>query len=157
MVEVPPPVTPATEPVRGGNRHKARELALQALYQWQLAGHSAHDLIVQFLSHESSTGCDRDYFARLVQGILSDPERLTVAFGRWLDRSESQLDPIERAVLLLGSYELLDCLEVPYRVVINEAVQLAKTFGGTDSHKYVNSILDRVARAGRVTEIQGGL
>lgn len=147
----------STAAPKGGNRHKARELALQALYQWQMAGGSAQDLIVQFLAHDDAAASDRDYFAQLLRGTIAEAPSLTVVFARWLDRSETQLDPIERAVLLLGSYELSHCPELPYRVAINEAVQLAKTFGGTDSHKYVNGILDRVARATRAAEIQGGL
>lgn len=136
-----------------GNRHRTRVLVLQALYQWQLADTSITDLSRQFLATEDATEADQEYFARLLRGIITESQALTLTFGRWLDRAESQLDPIERAVLLLGSYELVHCPELPYRVAINESVQLAKTFGGTDSHRYINGVLDRVARVVREVEI----
>lgn len=136
----------------GGNRHRARVLVLQALYQWQMADTSAAELAQQFLASEDAAEADQDYFTQLLRGILAEVPALTLAYARWLDRAESQLDPIERAVLLLGSYELLHCPELPYKVAINEAVQLARSFGGTDSHRYINGVLDRVAHNARAVE-----
>jgi N utilization substance protein B len=133
-------------------RSLSRRLALQALYQWQLTGHSSAELLNQFTADEGYPEVDADYFAALVRGVTGAGETLDTALGEMIDRPVNQLDPIEHAVLLIGLYELGQQLETPYRVVINEGVELAKKFGATDGHKFVNAVLDRAARNLRAAE-----
>lgn len=133
-------------------RSLARKFAMQALYQWQLTGQSAAELRNQYAAEEGFGDADRDYFAVLVNGTTAECAALDAGLGELLDRPVAQLDPIEHAVLLIGLYELRNQLEVPYRVVINEAVDLAKRFGATDGHKFVNAVLDRAARTIRAAE-----
>jgi N utilization substance protein B len=133
-------------------RSVARKLALQAVYQVQLNAAPWQDLIQEFAAAEDMSRADRDYFRELVEGICREREGLDSELANWLDRKPAQLDPIEHAVLLIGLYELRSRPDVPYRVVINEGVSLAKRFGGTDGHKFVNAVLDRAARALRTHE-----
>ena len=133
-------------------RSLSRRLALQALYQWQLTGHSSAELLNQFTTDEGYPDVDADYFAVLVRGVTGEGEALDEALGQMIDRPVSQLDPIEHAVLLIGLYEFGHQLEMPYRVVINEGVELAKKFGATDGHKFVNAVLDRAGRNLRAAE-----
>ncbi|HQR23664.1 MAG TPA: transcription antitermination factor NusB [Steroidobacteraceae bacterium] len=133
-------------------RSLARKFAMQALYQWQLTGQTVAELRNQYATEEGFEGADRDYFAALLQGATAAHESLDEQLGGMLDRPVAQLDPVEHAVLLIGLYELREQLDVPYRVVINEAVDLTKRFGATDGHKFVNAVLDRAARAMRATE-----
>jgi len=135
-------------------RSRARRLAMQGLYQWQLGDSSAADIIAQLRSSQEARNTDLEYFDTLVSTSIAEHEALTAAFQPHLDRPLEQLDPIERAILLLGLFELKERLDVPYRVVLNEAVELAKTFGGEDSHKYINAILDRAAQEYRAPEKQ---
>lgn len=136
------------------SRHSARRLIVQALYQWQLGGHEPTDLIRQLLVTEGASHADRDYFAEQLREIIKHNAALTAQYSRCLDRPEVQLDPVERAVLLLGTQELNSCLEVPARVAINEAVKLAKTFGATASHRYINGVMDKLAKSLRPDEMQ---
>jgi N utilization substance protein B len=133
-------------------RSLSRRLALQALYQWQLTGHSSAELLNQFTTDAGYPEVDADYFAVLVRGVTGARETLDTSLGEMIDRPVNQLDPIEHAVLLIGLYELGQQLETPYRVVINEGVELAKKFGATDGHKFVNAVLDRAARSLRAAE-----
>jgi N utilization substance protein B len=133
-------------------RSIARKLAMQALYQWQLTQHSATEINKQFLESEESAGVDREYFAELVSGCIARHEELAGALRPFLDRPVDQLDPVETAILMIGMFELRERVDVPYRVVINEAVDLCKRFGATDAHKYVNAVLDRAARELRTAE-----
>jgi transcription antitermination protein NusB len=133
-------------------RSLSRRLALQALYQWQLTGHSSAELLNQFATDAGYPEVDADYFAVLVRGVTGARETLDTSLGEMIDRPVNQLDPIEHAVLLIGLYELGQQLETPYRVVINEGVELAKKFGATDGHKFVNAVLDRAARNLRAAE-----
>jgi N utilization substance protein B len=130
----------------------ARKLALQALYRWQLNECPWQDLIQEFGDAEDMPRADREYFRELVEGVWRTREALDAKLSEWLDRAPALLDPIEHAVLLIGVYELRDRQDVPYRVAINEAVTLAKRFGATDGHKYVNAVLDRAARTLRPHE-----
>ncbi len=134
-------------------RSKARRLALQALYQWQLSGNELQDIEKQFLAEQDFSNADQEYFRELFFGVARRVDELDAHFAGALDRPINEVDPIERALLRLGTYELATQLSVPYRVAINEAVELAKTFGAEAGHKYVNSILDGVARKLRSTEI----
>lgn len=133
-------------------RSRARRCALQALYVWQMTGDSPADLIRQFREGEELRKADEGYFEALVIGCLRESDSLLGAIGGVLDRPVEQLDPIERAALTIGLFELRDQHEVPFRVAISEAVELAKDFGGSDGHKYVNAVLDRAARVLRPHE-----
>ncbi|HJS89333.1 MAG TPA: transcription antitermination factor NusB [Steroidobacteraceae bacterium] len=133
-------------------RSVARKLALQALYRWQLNECPWQDLIQEFGDAEDMPRADREYFRELVEGVWRSREALDQELASWADRGPALLDPIEHAILLIGLYELRHRQEVPYRVAINEAVTLAKRFGATDGHKYVNAVLDRAARALRPNE-----
>jgi len=127
-------------------RHLARELLVKALYQWQLAGHSIAELSAQFAAHEDFARCDRDFFGQLLAVILDDTAALDAIIARQAARGLEQLDAVGRAILLLGLAELKFRDDVPSKVVINEAVELAKRYGATDSYKFVNAMLDRTAR-----------
>jgi N utilization substance protein B len=133
-------------------RSVARKLALQALYRWQLNECPWQDLIQEFGDAEDMPRADREYFRELVEGVWRSREALDAELSSWADRGPALLDPIEHAILLIGVYELRHRQDVPYRVAINEAVNLAKRFGATDGHKYVNAVLDRAARNLRPNE-----
>lgn len=139
-----------------GSRRVSREFALRALYQWRLGGDDLARLIVTAEESESFDQANADYFRSLLAGILREAETLDAALTPHLDRNVAALSPIEYAALLIGAYELSHCLDVPYRVAINEAVELAKRYGGTDGHKYVNGVLDKLAKIARKTEMTGG-
>lgn len=133
-------------------RSLSRKLAMQALYQWQLTGQSAVELRNQFAGEDGYADADGEYFVELLLGVTGAIESLDAELGALIDRPVAQLDPVERAVLLIGIHELAHRLDVPYRVVINEGVDLARRFGATDGHKFVNAVLDRAARRLRATE-----
>jgi N utilization substance protein B len=134
-------------------RHRARELALQGIYQWRMSG-GDHLEIEKTTRAEKSLGrYDIELFSQLLRGVVDHNEALVAAITPHLDRDMNELSPIEFSVLLLGAFELSRHPEVPYRVVINEAVELAKTFGGTDGHKFVNGVLDKLAAQVRAVEI----
>ena len=135
-----------------GARSVARKLALQALYRWQLNAGPWQDLIAEFASEEDMARADAEYFGELVREVVSRQEALETPLREWIDRPPSELDPVERAVLLIGVHEFMSRPDVPWRVVINEAVGLTRRFGATDAHKYVNAVLDRAARALRPHE-----
>ena len=133
-------------------RRKARHFGLQALYQWTLSGASATDIEDEFRVDNDFQHTDGEYFSAVLKGVVGDVDALEALFSSALDRKLEELDPIERNLLRLGTFELRDRIDVPYRVVINEAVALAKKFGATDSHRYINGVLDRVARDLRTVE-----
>ena len=133
-------------------RSIARKLAMQALYQWQLTQQSAAEIKKQFLESEDSAGVDREHFEELVSGCIAKNEELAAALKPFIDRPLDQLDPVETAILMIGMFELQQRVDIPYRVVINEGVDLTKRFGATDAHKYVNAVLDRAARELRTAE-----
>jgi N utilization substance protein B len=135
-------------------RSRARSRALQALYQWQLTGQDVADIEAQFLAERDMGNVDAGYFGDLLRGVTSHLHELDDHAAPYLDRGVEQVDPVERAILRLGIYELAFHPEVPYRVAINEAVELGKSFGAEQGHKYVNSILDRVARKLRAAEMR---
>jgi N utilization substance protein B len=137
-------------------RPLARKLAMQALYQWQLGGQSAGEIAAQFEDDAESAGVDRAYFEELLTQVIERHQRLDAIIAEYADRPIAQLDPVEHAILLIGLYELTERLEIPFRVVINEAVQLSKRFGATDGHRYVNALLDQVARQHRAPERSAG-
>jgi N utilization substance protein B len=125
---------------------------MQALYQWQLTGQTVAELRNQYAQDDGFAEADAEYFGALLEGTTGSRESLDAELGTLLDRPVAQLDPVEHAILMMGLYELRQQLEVPYRVVINEGVELAKRFGATDGHKFVNAVLDRAARALRSAE-----
>ena len=133
-------------------RSVARKLALQALYRWQLNECPWQDLVQEFGDADDMPRADREYFRELVEGVWRSRAALDAELSSWADRGPALLDPIEHAILLIGVYELRHRQDVPYRVAINEAVTLAKRFGATDGHKYVNAVLDRAARVLRPNE-----
>lgn len=134
-------------------RRLAREFALQALYQWQLAGQSIAFIEKQFAETEGFEKADKSFFVALLKSCIEFSDATREALIPHLDRPWEELSPIERGVLLLSGHELLASPEVPYRVVINEAIELAKSYGGTDGHKYVNGVLDKLAAQTRADEI----
>jgi N utilization substance protein B len=134
-------------------RHRARELALQGIYQWRMSG-GDHLEIEKVTRAEKSLGrYDVELFSQLLRGVVEHSQALVATLTPHLDRDMNELSPIEFSVLLLGAFELSRHPEVPYRVVINEAVELAKTFGGTDGHKFVNGVLDKLAAQVRAVEV----
>jgi N utilization substance protein B len=136
--------TPA--PKRSGNvRHNSRRAVIQALYQWQATGQEPHAIMQQFLTDRSLQRFDKKLFKELFTGTLTEREALDALLGPLLDRPLEQVDPVERSILRLAGFELQHRLEIPLRVVINEAVELAKTFGGESGHRFVNGVLDQLA------------
>ena len=128
-----------------GGRHRAREAAVQALYQWQLTNNSPVDIEDHFILDHDMHKVDIDYFHYLVQEIPSHLHELDDHLAPYLDRPIGDVDPVERAILRIGTYEFEFHPEIPYRVILNEAVELAKTFGAEHGHRYVNAVLDKVA------------
>jgi N utilization substance protein B len=133
-------------------RRKARHYGLQALYQWTLSGASPSDIEAEFRVDNDFQHTDGEYFNALLRGVIADVEALELVFEPALDRGLDDLDPIERNLLRLGTFELRDRIDVPYKVVISEAVALAKKFGATDSHRYINGVLDKISRELRTVE-----
>ncbi len=131
---------------RSGARSVARKLALQALYRLQINDGPWQDVVNEFLTAEDMPKADREYFEAIIRAVAEDRVGLDAQLAGWLDRKPVELDPVEHAVLLVGTWELQSRPDVPYRVVINEAVTLTRKFGATDGHKFVNAVLDRAAR-----------
>lgn len=137
-----------------GSRRRSREFALQAIYQWLVAGGEADALCSQASENEEFGRADAPYFEALVRGVIDNVAALDGGLQPFLDRSAEQLSPVEHALLLTAAYELTASRDVPYRVVINEAVELAKVYGGTDGHRYVNGVLDKLAAQVRPQEFR---
>ena len=134
-------------------RRRSREFALQGLYEWLLSGSEAGVIDAHMREQEGFDKCDSAHFDVLLHGCIRDAAALDAALARHVDRRTSALSPVEHGVLLIGAWELSNCLEIPYKVAINEAVELAKEFGGTDGHKYVNGVLDKTAGDLRAVEV----
>ena len=137
-------------------KRKARKLALQALYQWLMSGAELTEIEAQFRVANNMNKVDADYFCRLLYGIPAQINLIEEAFIPFLDRPIDSLNPIELTVLRLSTFELLHCPEIPYRVVLDESVSLAKSFGSQDGHKYVNGVLNNLAQTVRAIEISLG-
>jgi N utilization substance protein B len=133
-------------------RRRSRELALQGLYQWLLSGAEPAVVEAHIRDMDGFSKCDRAHFDALLHGVVEQAAALDAVLARHVDRKTTLLSPVEHAVLMIGVYELTHCVEIPYRVAINEAVELAKSFGGTDGHKYVNGVLDKCAAELRPAE-----
>ncbi|RZN60246.1 transcription antitermination factor NusB [Avibacterium paragallinarum] len=128
-------------------RRRARECAVQALYSWHLSQNPIDEVELAFVSEQDMNGVDMPYFRKLLRQTAENIDAVEASVAPYLDRSLEELDPIERAILRLAVYELRFELDVPYKVVINEAIEVAKVFGADDSHCYVNGVLDKVAAA----------
>lgn len=135
-------------------RHCARRLAMQALYQWHYNHTESNELISAMLEEQADLPVDRSYFEILVEGAIKDVDAIDVAITPMLDRQLNELNPVELAILRVSAYEMLYRIDVPYRVVINEGVELAKEFGSEQGHKYINAVLDKLAHLHRVDEIK---
>ncbi|MCJ8170212.1 transcription antitermination factor NusB [Atopomonas sediminilitoris] len=136
-------------------RRKARSLAVQALYSWHMAGQSVTEIEAQFRTDNDFSDVDGAYFHELLTGVARLKSDIDECFEPFLDRAMAEVDPVELAVLRLSTYELRNRVDVPYKVVINEGIELAKVYGATDGHKFVNGILDRLAPRLRSAELRG--
>lgn len=135
-------------------RRRAREFALQGIYQWLLSGNSV-SVIEDHMSQVSGFDkADRQLFVELLRGTLNNVDALQSEFAPFVDRPLAELSPVERAILLLATHELKHRIETPYRVVINEAIELAKGYGGTEGHRFVNGVLDKLAARLRTVEVE---
>lgn len=146
------PATPR-KPAARSARRRSREFALQGLYEWLVSGAEAAVVDAHIREQDDFAKCDSAHFDALLHGCIDGAAGLDAVLARHVDRRTTQLSPVEHAVLLIGTYELTHCVDVPYRVVINEAVEVAKSFGGTDGHKYVNGVLDKTAGDLRPAEV----
>ena len=148
----------AAPAARTGNRsarRRARELALQGLYEWLVGGHESAEIEGHLMELEGFDRADGEHFRAVMHGAIEDAPALRADIARYIDREVKDLSPVEHAILLIGAYELKHRVEIPYRVVINEAVELAKGFGGTEGFKYVNGVLDKLAGQMRPQETTG--
>ena len=141
---VPAPIT-AKRPKPKSARRRAREAALQGLYEWLISGAEASVVDAHMREQDGFDKCDTAHFDALLHGCIAQAVDIDAVLTRHVDRKTTQLSPVEHGVLMIGVYELKHCIEIPYKVAINEAVELAKSFGGTDGHKYVNGVLDKAA------------
>jgi N utilization substance protein B len=136
------------------SRTNARKAAVQALYQWQMTGQSLVEIERQFIEEERLKDVQKSYFTELFHGVPKNLEAIDQALAEFVDRPVDMIDPVERAILRIGAYELINRLDMPYRVVLNEGINLAKYFGADGSHRYVNGILDKVAQKKRTVEVK---
>ncbi|MGV2871265.1 transcription antitermination factor NusB [Colwellia sp. E150_009] len=127
-------------------RRKARELAVQAVYSWQISQNSVTDVEVGFITDNSKRRFDIEYFQQLLRGVTANVTEIDLAITPHVDRPLEDIDQVEKAILRVAIYELSDCQDVPYRVVINEAIELAKIFAADDSHKFINGVLDKAVK-----------
>ncbi|AYF88678.1 transcription antitermination factor NusB [Pseudomonas sp. JS3066] len=137
-------------------RRQARSLAMQALYSWHIAGQPLNEIEAQFRVDNDFSTVDGAYFHEILHGVPRQKTEIDAAFLPCLDRALEEVDPVELAILRLSTFELMNRQDVPYRVVINEGIELAKVFGATDGHKFVNGVLDKLAPRLRAAEVRGG-
>lgn len=135
-------------------RSRARQLAVQGLYEWHLSQNAIDDIANQCLDAKRGKNIDETYFEELIYKVSAMADELNVLLAPFLSRDIEEIDPVERAILQLSTYELTQKIDIPYKVVINEAIELAKTFGAEQSHKFVNGILDKVAEQSRAVEFK---
>lgn len=146
---------PPTKPVRPkSSRRRSREFAVQGLYEWLLSGGEPGVIDAHVREQEGFDKCDAAHFDALLHGCIAEASDIDAALTRHVDRKTNELSPVEHGVLMIGVYELKHCIDIPYKVAINEAVELAKSFGGTDGHKYVNGVLDKAAVDLRPVEVE---
>ena len=134
-------------------RTNARKAAVQALYQWQMTGQSLVEIERQFIEDERLKDAQKSYFSELFHGVHRNLDLIDQILSEFVDRPIDMIDPVERAILRIGAYEMTNRLDMPYRVVLNESINLAKYFGADGSHKYINGILDKIAQQKRTIEI----
>jgi len=154
VTDAPPAKKPARRTPAKSQRRRSRELALQGLYEWLLSAAGPASIDAHMREHEGFDKCDGEHFDALLHGCIAEAADLDAVLARHVDRKTTELSPVEHGVLLIGVYELKHCIDIPYKVAINEAVELAKAFGGTDGHKYVNGVLDKAAGDLRPVEVQ---
>ena len=135
------------------SRRRSRELVLQGLYQWIYTGASAADVLKNLAELETFKSAEREFLEEELRGVIGEAEELKPRVASFADRKWKDISPVEQAILLIGAWELVHRPEIPYRVTINEAIELGKRFGGTDGHKYVNGVLDRLAQSARPDEV----
>jgi len=135
------------------SRRRSREAALQGLYEWLLSGADAGVIDAHMREQDDFDKADAAHFDALLHGCIAEAADIDAVLARHVDRKTTELSPIEHGVLMIGAYELKHCIDIPYKVAINEAVELAKSFGGTDGHKYVNGVLDKAAADLRPVEV----
>lgn len=135
-------------------RHNARWRAVQAIYQWQLTQDDIKEIEQYFFDEQDMKKTDKEYFSELLSGVVNGAADLDGILSPLLDRPINELDPVEKAILRMGTYELVHRADVPYRVVINESVELAKSFGAEDGFKYINSVLDKLSKTHRKIEVE---
>lgn len=136
-------------------RRKARHFAVQALYQWHMAGAALSQIEAEFRTDNDMSKVDVEYFHDILHGVPREKSNLDNKIQPLLDRRMDEMTPVELAIVRLGAYEMVHRIDVPYKVVINEAIELAKTFGATDGHKFINGVLDKLAQRERSVEIRG--
>ena len=149
-----PPRPAGKRPAAKSTRRRSREVALQGLYEWLISGADAGVIEAHMREQEGFDKIDTAHFDALLHGCIAEAADLDAVLARHVDRKTTELSPIEHGVLMIGAYELKYCIDVPYKVAINEAVELAKSYGGTDGHKYVNGVLDKAAAELRTVEVQ---
>ena len=164
VIDSDPAANPAAEPAPSAARppkkraqpksarRRSREIALQGIYEWLVSGADASLVDAHVREQNDFDKCDTAHFDALLHGCIREAAAIDAVLARHVDRKTTLLSPVEHAILMIGTYELAHCVDVPYRVAINEAVELAKTFGGTDGHKYVNGVLDKCAAELRPAE-----
>ncbi len=135
-------------------KSKARQCAVQALYQWQMTGQNLSTIEREFKEDQRLKNAQKSYFSDLLHSVPKNLDKIDASMSEFVDRDIEKVDPVERAILRIGVYELLQKPEIPYRVVINEGVELAKSFGADGSHRYINGVLDKVAQVQRKLEIE---
>jgi N utilization substance protein B len=151
----PPGKAPGKTTVRPkSSRRRSREFAVQGLYEWLLSGGEPGVIDAHVREQEGFDKCDAAHFDALLHGCIAEAVDIDAVLTRHVDRKTTELSPVEHGVLMIGTYELKHCIDIPYKVAINEAVELAKSFGGTDGHKYVNGVLDKAAVDLRPVEVE---
>jgi N utilization substance protein B len=139
--------------MKASPRRRSREFAMQGIYQWIYTGNSAAEVLKNLSELDDFNAADSDFLAAELRGTIGDAEALRARIEPFVDRKWDEVSPIERSILMLAAWELVHSPEIPYRVTINEAIELGKRFGGTDGHKYVNGVLDKLAAAVRPDEV----
>ncbi len=154
MSDQPVPRKDKSTRANPGARRKARHYAIQALYQWDMAGASLNNIEAEFLADNDMNHVDVEYFRDILKGVPSNLTELDEMLMPCLSRDMSDVTPVEKAILRLAAFELAHRIDVPYKVVINESVELSKKFGATESHKFINGALDQLAQTVRIVEIK---
>jgi N utilization substance protein B len=151
-----PAITGMAESRGFERRRRSRRRALQAIYQWQITGQSAGEILQQFRDVQDLSQVDEEHFEALLEGVIRQTEQLDLQLAPFLDRPVSQVDLMERVVIRIGAWELLNSRDIPYRVILDESIDLARRFGSEQGHAFVNAVLDKAAKAWRPGETGPG-